>query len=177
MQRVAELETEPEVGKFYLVPCVRHYGEWVPVIGPRHDDREVIGFAEKHYHKDVRFLSDDWLEQRWAWSRFNSSRPLTCTPEEYELASVLIVDAEPRERRMKCRRRMPQFPTAITDAGRPAWQRKLERAYKNANAKCGRCPHRGLPLNGQPVKDGKVICPGHGLVFDVATGKLVPRTS
>jgi hypothetical protein len=62
MKRVSEITDEPVVGKFYMVPCVWYYGEWMPVIGPRHDDKEVIGFTDKHYHKDVRFVSDRWID-------------------------------------------------------------------------------------------------------------------
>jgi nitrite reductase/ring-hydroxylating ferredoxin subunit len=99
-----------------------------------------------------------------------------CEPAQRQLASVLIVEGEPQLKRKICRRVMPDFPMQITSAGRPVWQKKLERAYKATNAKCGRCPHRGLPLNGLPVKDDKVICPGHGLQFNVKTGEMIPRT-
>lgn len=35
------------------------------------------------------------------------------------------------------------------------------------------CPHLAVPLSRGEVKDGCVICPGHGSVFDVKTGKAV----
>jgi hypothetical protein len=175
MQRVSELQGEPEVGKFYLVPCVRADGVWTPVIGPRHEDKELIGFDEQHFHKDIRFMSDSQIELGFDWAVSRTDRFITCTPEQYEMASVLVrIDHEPRLMPQKCRRRMPDFPLHITDNGRPAWQAKLEDAYAGAKF-CGRCPHRGIPLSGLPVKDGKAICPGHGLQFEVATGKLVRR--
>ena len=33
------------------------------------------------------------------------------------------------------------------------------------------CPHRGGPLGGGVIDDGKLICPWHGWQFDPATGK------
>jgi hypothetical protein len=174
--RVSEIEDEPVIGKFYMVPCVWADGDWQPVIGPRHEDKEHIGFDELHFHKDPRFISDREVMQGFDWAVSRTSRVITCSPAQWELASVLVkIEHGPRERRRKCHRRMPTFPADITSAGRPAWQLKLERAYEGATLACMRCPHRGIPLDGLPVKDGKVICPGHGLAWDVSTGELVPR--
>jgi hypothetical protein len=56
-----------EIGKFYLVPTV--YGplgfrmDYWPVLGPMHDDKEVIGFPLSHYHYDFRFFNSD----QWAY--------------------------------------------------------------------------------------------------------------
>jgi nitrite reductase/ring-hydroxylating ferredoxin subunit len=36
------------------------------------------------------------------------------------------------------------------------------------------CPHLAVPLNRGELKDGCVVCPGHGSVFDARTG-LVKR--
>ena len=48
-------------GKYYMVPHVRGYWfnllDWYPVIGPRHEDREIIKFPHEHWHIDIRFLS------------------------------------------------------------------------------------------------------------------------
>ena len=40
------------------------------------------------------------------------------------------------------------------------------------------CPHRGGPLGGGVIDDGKLICPWHGWQFDPVTGKSlhVPDT-
>jgi nitrite reductase/ring-hydroxylating ferredoxin subunit len=54
------------------------------------------------------------------------------------------------------------------------WAR-FESKYADASAKCGTCPHRGFPLGGVPAKRGVVVCPGHGLAWDQATGRNVPR--
>ena len=34
------------------------------------------------------------------------------------------------------------------------------------------CPHLAVPLNRGELKDGCVICPGHGSVFAVRTGEV-----
>lgn len=40
-----------------------------------------------------------------------------------------------------------------------------------------RCPHMGGSLFEGTIKDGQVICPRHGSVFDVRTGKVVEAGS
>lgn len=34
------------------------------------------------------------------------------------------------------------------------------------------CPHLAIPLNRGDLKEGCVVCPGHGSVFDVKTGQV-----
>lgn len=34
------------------------------------------------------------------------------------------------------------------------------------------CPHLAVPLNRGELKDGCVVCPGHGSVFDVSSGEV-----
>ena len=52
-----------EVGRFYVVPCVRagwpHIDDkprWWPILGPQHEDAEFINFPYQHFHVDYRFL-------------------------------------------------------------------------------------------------------------------------
>jgi hypothetical protein len=177
MQRVSELKTEPVVGKFYLVPCVKYRGAWFPVIGPPHDDVEHIGVPDHHYHYDVRFLNKKDVGG-FMRRRVVKRRP-TCTPEEFAMIWFVPTDSiyyGLQYKPMKCKRRMPDFPVVVGFFPAP-WKQKLERAYKGASAKCGRCPHRGMDLRSLPVKDGVVVCNGHGLAFNVQTGKLVKRTA
>jgi hypothetical protein len=178
MERVSELKIEPVVGRYYLVPCVQEmFGLWVPVIGPEHEDSAIINFPGQHFHRDLRFVSDADVK---ALAGHVSRAPI-CRPEEAALIVPTMsknqITERPVERKMLCKRRMPDFPLFVKVRLAPHWMGPLERHYAHANAKCGRCPHRGFNLKGLPVKDGKIICPGHGLQFDVNTGALVPRTS
>ena len=61
LRKVDELETEPAIGKRYLVPCVKrnapyvHKGSlWVPVIGPLHEDAEFIRFPSGAYNRSPK---------------------------------------------------------------------------------------------------------------------------
>jgi len=134
------------------------------VIGPWHEDAELIEFPHDHYHFDFRFVSNLSSLMRPA-EEWRFARVLT------RAACAIMDGSEPRVEwmRRKCIRDGPLFPDA------PHWGSKLERAYANKKLECGRCPHRGLPLHGQPVNGGVVVCPGHGLAWDVQTGALVPR--
>lgn len=56
------MEVEFEIGRYYEVPTV--YGclggkfDSYPVLGPAHEDREIIGFKWVHYHFDYRFFNN-----------------------------------------------------------------------------------------------------------------------
>ncbi len=70
-----------------------------------------------------------------------------------------------------CRHReTPEYP----DVTKITWFTVLEAAYSDARMKCKTCPHRGLPLDGLPVKDGVITCTGHGLKWNIETGALCP---
>ena len=89
---------------------------------------------------------------------------------------VRIASREPVPLRRKCQREMPDFPSHV-DGWLNTGHRHLEAAYRGCRLKPDHpvCPHKGFPLEGLPEKDGVVICPGHGLAFDMNTGELVPR--
>lgn len=58
MKRIEDVKS-PEVGKFYLVRCIDHPNvkgnhRWLPVIGPWHEDAEIVGFSDHHFHYDWR---------------------------------------------------------------------------------------------------------------------------
>lgn len=170
MQKLSELDHEPVIGKFYLVPCVKariayEKYDYVPILNPSHEDSELIGSATYHRHYDIRFLS---------------SKQIRIIQPGYALHAVFgaiiwehHAKGEPEMRPLKCKRAMPLYPHA-----RARWYPKLEAAYKDAKlSPCLRCPHKGIDLTTMPVREGKVECPGHGLRFDINTGELVPRTT
>lgn len=157
---------ELEVGKFYLVNTVvaNKTMEIIPVHGPLHNDAEVINFPHDHWHIDWRFVNgrmyDEYFKlgggflMPWAW-------PIN---EAFSTGEVT-------RRRMKCKRKFGPYvpPTRVP------WLKKLEARYRGAKMKNLICPHKGLPCNATPVVNGVVVCRGHGLAFDVATGDLVSQ--
>lgn len=175
--RVTDVE-RVEVGKVYLVPCVQTRRLWVgwndpgprlgwlPVIGPPHEDAAILRFPTEHYHYDWRFVS---AKQ----ARIIGVRP----SDPVGLARVERAgDVTARSHHpLRCLRKMPTFPLPHSLSGFPL--DALEQAHATARIKpdCRVCPHRGIPLNGLPERDHVVVCPGHGLAWNVDTGALVPR--
>lgn len=185
-----------KVGEYYHVPCVKlaqvvifHHlirgldkGEFIPVIGPKHEDAEVIGFPDEHWHIDWRFMKRDLYDQfveRW---QGKSSRVEGA--EQMVLSNVVrsaLTDGKVHTRRLMMLREMPVSPNAISAeewplkwSGKPDWFAELEVKYAEARSRCGLCPHRGLPLVKQDA-GGRWVCSGHGLAFDALDdGRLVP---
>lgn len=181
-----------EVGKFYMVPCVKvrpgartswiASTGWVPVLGMKHRDAEHLDFPHEHYHVDWRFVGD---KQYAAVLRKPSGLPhgsvLTDTEGDFRNPSIRQPVVM---RRLKCRRDMPDFPEVRKivagmeyhgDSG-AKWER-LERAQAivcNKLKPGNICPHRGIDLTPFVKPDGTVICPGHGLRWDTHTGDLLP---
>jgi hypothetical protein len=163
IQRVVDLKTEPVIGQRYLVPCVSmsfcgapdEGMAWIPVIGSRHEDREIIGFKQFHWHYDFRFVSDR------VFRASGGTPPIT----SIDMKGVLVgADTGSVEKVRMCRRKMPAYPL---DAH---FRVALETAFADAEVVvvegCRLCPHQGLPLDGLPVDSaGAVTCPGHGLCW------------
>lgn len=175
--RIEDVE-QPVVGRWYLVPCVwrgdLRRPTWWPVFGGWHSDAEVINFPAWHFHFDARFLSRSQLAIA---SRYGSP--------DYALVAVYTELPERREpgpppetpwRRRRMVRGMPAFPAHYEHGQvKTVLAHNLETAFAGQTMKCRTCPHRGFSLKGLPVKDGAVVCPGHGLKWDLATGAMIPR--
>lgn len=160
------------IGRFYSVPCINAL-VWnlgmTPIIGPLHEDKEHIGFDDMHWHIDWRFVS------AWQLSRLSGSGRI---PVQAKVISQKNTAGQIVERRLKCKREMPEFPLRPYGKNVVHWLEDLETAQENSRLKCGMiCPHRGLPLAGCPVNDGIVVCPAHGLAWDVESGALVKRVT
>lgn len=152
MQKVSEMTTEPIVGKYYLVECVRHLGEWVAVIGDSHKDAE-LGADYPHIHLDMRFLS---AKQE---ARLSITRVIYDVPDINGRTLLKV----------RCKRAMPEFPFPPPEYtnSHNIWTR-FAKQFVGRKAKCGKCPHRGMPLESLPKReDGTVICNGHGLKIDM----------
>lgn len=170
-----------EIGKFYTVPVV--YAElfkavdYWPALGPKHEDREIIGFEHDHYHLDFRFFSKrrwDWFIRRmmdtWffydKWCAWRNALAVPLIAQKgYPLAA-------PVYRRRKCQRPMPDLPFEKQAKYLP----KLYDAYQGYVLKDDLiCPHRGAPLVGLPTDhEGCITCPLHGLRWNLETGRLQP---
>lgn len=169
LQRIDDLKEPPIVGRYYLVPCIKvtsaessPVGFW-PVTGPQHEDREIIGFAWRHWHYDFRFLTH---AQHLRKTLDRGSVLCTAQGEHKEPGIAAEVVYKPR----LCQREVLGFP-----AYKAHWLPQLRDAHADARVKCGKCPHRGLPLESLPREPGTdiVTCPGHGLRWDLKTGKMV----
>jgi hypothetical protein len=168
VEKVTDLKTEPIIGKFYLVPHVLWRYWWVPIIGEPHTDAD-LGISATHYHYDLRFLADDELFDPIRPNRNNVTR------EESTLARVLTDNAfRPgvEFKRRKCRHRMADFKWLPEIAS----YRRFHDAYIGRSVKCGKCPHRQMPLESLPRDAaGNVICNGHGLKINLITNQVVER--
>lgn len=195
IEDVRTLTAPPEIGRYYLVPAV--FGEWDsnsarwwPVMGPLHEDVEIVGFDTRHYHIDPRFLAENiWRRSLWgnefraAWHVGGDSirvggSPVQFAPDDFRhLYGTEMM--QPAMMRMLCKRVMPDRSWMILQGSRTAsgWGAKMEGAYADAKLKPGMiCPHRGAPLASCPVgPDRTVVCPLHGLRWHVDTGEMIPQ--
>lgn len=187
MQRITDLSAPPVPGQFYLVPTVRYIwnnveGDW-PVMGPKHTDAEVLNFPWPHYHVDLRFiplaLMARFARRHPAGEAFLAFRPL-CRHIDGSRDET-APHPDPVWRRRRCQRAAAPTPRDYYDFVR-GWRARmpaLEAAYQGAmliqGPKGPVCPHRHAPLNSvTPDCNGHVVCPLHGLRWDLATGRLVP---
>lgn len=171
MQRVADLTSEPIVGQFYLVPCVKlkvgneitngtillDGKNWkhgttnvAPVLPDVHLDHEDHGpKIGRHIHVDPRFI-------------FDYHRMGVIVGEDQ------IESGDFQEVAMMCRRRMPdwnKFPLPT-----------LQEKYKKSKINCNRCPHQGTYLGNCPTDGRVIVCPAHGLKFDAETGEATDKS-
>jgi hypothetical protein len=143
-------------------------GFWVPILGPKHEDAAYIGFPKQHYHFDFRFLKNGGFRYL---VNADSPKAHGCVAgdDAFHINTVRLL-------RRVCVRQMHEWPVTDTRDRPISWMPALEQAFADKRMKCMTCPHRGMPLNGMPVKDGVVVCPGHGLAWNIQTGELVRRT-
>lgn len=176
---IDDLDGPPVVGESYRVPTVR--GSWYgmvrnwPVIGPLHRDREIIGFPHPHYHLDARFLTDRCI--RIAAGSIQAKSEI----DPVAVATRILGSPLRTHQRMNpdglpppvvrarlCRRGFEP----VTWSAEAHWYKELAAAYAGERLRPGMiCPHRGLCLKSMPRAGGNVICPAHGLWWNVETGR------
>lgn len=201
---LVEAVSEVVVGQLYSVPVIKRRGRCfagtelrlVPVIGPLHEDREHIGFPDKHWHPDRRFMPERWFDsfieteiEGAHWASVFTPRPHYGRGRLRRFPAAVIDDVlkhgdlvVPAGRRvMKCLRLVGSFVNTLRRdrigvAIPPSWLRTLEPAYKHERMRNMICPHRGISCVGViPESDGGVVCPGHGLKWDTVTGEMISR--
>ena len=166
------MKTEYEIGRYYSVPTVTGNlssvrRDW-PVFSDKHEDREIIGFPHMHYHIDWRFVSRRAIGEigRYRWRRIEHLYGLVLHEgpmnEDNLPASVM--------RRRKYRGTFEDVLGAFPQA---KWLDKLASTYATCRLKNMTCPHRNISLANCQVVNGIVTCPGHGLRWNVETGKVV----
>jgi hypothetical protein len=192
--RIDQLTEPPRVGRSYLVPCLvprnrdtqnleeslsdfhgKVYRDWVmgvrPVLLPLHEDSE-LGTAQEHYHIDIRFCSELRLRD------FRDSSK-SFTSHEIKLHEMVNSHEEFLEDffrlewlNLKCYRHLPEFtPTIQTRAGY-----QFLKSFVGKSVDCGKCPHRGLHIASVQRSGNagdRVVCPGHGLIIDLKTNRVI----
>lgn len=179
------------VGHEYLVPSIQikatHVAKgayyplrnmpWVPVWPQLHDDAD-IGFPQKHYHVDWRFVSDEDVIRviRAAYTTLPPNVPVKI--DEALAMCILYVILEesvgigPCDMLCRCHRTDLRWPYHH----RAPEKLEVQSRFKDAQLKCGRCPHWGFDLRTvKPDENGIIQCPGHGLCFHADTGKIAKR--
>ena len=187
LTKIDDLKEEPIVGRYYLVPCVRvdrqagmtggfPSGMW-PVIGPLHDDLDDLDFHPRHWHLDCRFLTASQFDNVTIHG-MNEKRVfgmVLCKTGFYGQRGVPIPGIGDRTElvRRRCSRKQIEYPRQ-----RIQGFTTMQERFSDATVRCGRCPHRNLPLMSMPRIEGTddVICPGHGLRFNLTTGRLVKQS-
>ena len=126
-------------------------------------------------------MSDRLIQDYSGWMGASSSAAVLNFPAILDQLDTVSrnqwrvpIGEAPLLRRRLCHRRMP----ADAWAPAPAWHSVLTRVYRDRVIDLERpvCPHRGIPLDGLPcTRRGVVTCPGHGLRWNLRTGKIVTR--
>jgi hypothetical protein len=165
-----------QLGKFYDVPAVRvntwnGFVGWMPVIGPKHEDGEIVGFPWSHFHVDWRFAPAHTFRSATSGRRRDPSFAYGCVIQCPNSYGHKVIEEGPTLKRMKYKRELPEYPVH-----KAKWMAELEKEFACAKLIAGKCPHRGVPVDAM-IRDGDVLtCPGHGLRFNAITGQALPRS-
>lgn len=178
--RIEDVKGEPVIGRHYLVPCILYARTlWFPILGSLHEDKEILDFDSPHYHFDFRFVGKRQLNHWRCRYSMGHSDDVVLQSSMIRVQTAVDTVANPIKRlRLACRRQMPEFPMRVLRLGGFIYntmQQKLERAFRDKRMTCATCPHRGFKLDQLPQKNGVVVCPGHGLAWNMQTGEMVSR--
>lgn len=167
---VVQIVDRPVVGFDYIVTCLVAYrlGRFsfpIPLVCEPHTDPQLNSptAKKKHHHIDWRFVNDElmtYLQNHFAEFDFQ--------PTELAFNVLVASDFDVfEEHELRCLRKAPAATVSFS---------VLKREYKNCVIDVNHpiCPHRGVPLE---VNRGKclAVCQGHGLVWNLETGKMSSR--
>lgn len=171
-----------QLGRSYPVQAVRVrdwvncFSGWLPVMGPQHEDGEIIGFPWQHFHIDWRFASARALKAQIAHHPRGSDAFVLTTPiMVWDREGTQIVMQGPVARRMTYKRKMPAFPRP--PLVRACWPEQLQAKFACARLIDGRCPHRGIPVSAMRRVGDVLECPGHGLRWHAVTGRAIVEST
>jgi len=128
------------VGQEYLVPCING----IPVVGEPHVDNDHFNITEDHYHCDSRFHDAPGV----------SLCAMRNVPT-IERGSLEIYDPHARLK-LESRVCIRDTPLPFTEGRFGLALMSLYADYGFTVAKCGVCPHKGMP-----IQNGR--CSGHRL--------------
>lgn len=189
-------------GRHYMVPCVPIQGWrenpplhrqrfnqhqiWVPVLLPGHADPE-IGAPRYHWHVDYRFMTIALINHVFRGPLRLNNIKVVGDPEQ---------KLTPRLRRLRCVRTFGlihqhnQIEGSIGSIDLHDFEAHWAEARVDLRDGCRYCPHKGTCLEGaapvvrkvsspsgtaEEIVPGVVECPGHGLAWDMVTGRLYRR--
>ncbi len=188
MTRVEDITEPLVVGKEYLVPCIIDVvkksdiiwdvgdislqltkdGKYAtkilkesdvapilfiyPVINHFHSDKEN-GQDYKHYHVDYRFIE------------MKGDRPKKRSKNHVYAPEVRISKGSIEYYPLECIRQENLFITPKELIKKSKLKHNC--IYKN------KCPHRGYNLSNEPIIDGVITCPLHGLRFNSITKQIL----
>lgn len=159
-----------ELGVKYPRPTIRtkSYGE-LPLLTPAHEDTELMGVKQEHYHVDLRFLPSETLTY-WAFEKYQSLDIADCLKVGIPTS---ICEGSMYPRQWEYLREMPQYPY---EDGMAYWMAKLQDRYSACKLGPDRvCPHQSTALLGISAVNDIITCPAHGLQWSESTGEMVKR--
>jgi len=162
-----------QVGQKYDVPCAEILWKednriyYVPVFDHLHVDPQ-FGFEHLHYHIDGRFELHPRMKHRLNVTDGHTLSVIVTHDEAIYKFQRLV------PQQLKCERRETGLLFASTvDERRLENLKRYEEWYagfvgKSCEGK--RCPHYGTEML---ERDGKLVCPMHGLTADRATLRII----
>lgn len=161
---VDTLTEPPKIGKFYVVSCIMmDHGHYAPVLGLPHEDSEFEFGQFMHYHFDYRFAHPRLIQaMMFQFGHYDNL--------SYAVVHEKRTRGEIFKRPMKCLRNAP-LPPPFMDIFH-----KLYEHFKGKKMTGMVCPHKGTCLSSVPQDGKSVVCPAHGLAWNIKTGKNIRRT-